>query len=71
MGDQQATRVSFIKNYTFTFDFGPPWGNCEVTMTCVTGHLTQLDFGAEHKDWKFPPPERLFEAPVHVVVPDV
>lgn len=40
-------------------------------MTCVSGHLTQLEFGADHKDWKFPPPERLFEAPVYTVVPDV
>jgi DNA topoisomerase III len=40
-------------------------------MTCVLGHLTQLEFGPEYKDWRFPPPERLFDAPVSTVVSEV
>jgi len=68
---QHNTRSQYIKNYAFTFDFGPPWGNCDVTMTCVTGHLTEQQFGPDYKDWRFPPPERLFDAPLHTVVNDV
>ncbi|OAA78263.1 DNA topoisomerase III [Akanthomyces lecanii RCEF 1005] len=33
-------------------------------MTCVSGHLTNLEFTAEHKNWSYPPPESLFNAPV-------
>ncbi|KAL8329336.1 hypothetical protein RB597_004866 [Gaeumannomyces tritici] len=58
------TRVTYVKNYSFNFDFGPPWGSCEVTMTCVLGHLTGMEFGPEFKDWRYPPPESLFTAPV-------
>ncbi|KJZ71797.1 hypothetical protein HIM_08817 [Hirsutella minnesotensis 3608] len=32
-------------------------------MTCVTGHLTQLEFPNEYKNWQHPPPESLFTAP--------
>ncbi len=61
----------YVKNYEFDFDFGPPWGNCGVTMTSVIGHLTGLEFPPEYKDWRHPPPARLFDAPVQVLVPDV
>ncbi|KAL1873450.1 hypothetical protein VTK73DRAFT_948 [Phialemonium thermophilum] len=64
------TRVNYIKNFSFDFDFGPPWGHCSVTMTCVTGHLTQLEFPGEFKNWEYPPPVRLFDAPVNISVPD-
>lgn len=33
-------------------------------MTSVLGHLTESDFGPGFKDWKHPPPERLFDAPI-------
>ncbi|TPX12062.1 uncharacterized protein E0L32_007177 [Thyridium curvatum] len=68
--ETQNTRSKYIKNYVFHFDFGPPWGDCEVTMTCVTGHLTSLEFGPDNKDWKFPPPESLFTAPVFTAIDD-
>ncbi|KAJ6785732.1 hypothetical protein PWT90_07106 [Aphanocladium album] len=58
------TRNQYIKNYSFDFDFGSPYGRCSVTMTCVSGHLSNLEFTAEHKNWSFPPPESLFNAPV-------
>ncbi|PSS22396.1 hypothetical protein M430DRAFT_49524 [Amorphotheca resinae ATCC 22711] len=62
------TGNTYIKNYSFTFDFGPPWGNCNVVMTCVSGHLTELTFGPDYNDWSYPPPERLFDAPVRTTI---
>ncbi|KAM3427461.1 hypothetical protein MY4824_009430 [Beauveria thailandica] len=59
-----STRNQYVKNYAFDFNFGAPYGQCSVTMTCVSGHLTNLEFTAEHKNWSFPPPESLFNAPV-------
>jgi DNA topoisomerase-3 len=69
---QESTGNRYIKNYKFNFDFGQPWGRCNVTMTCVSGHLTELTFPSEyHSDWKYPPPDRLFNAPVSVSIPEV
>lgn len=62
------TRVQYIKNYDFTYDFGPPWGSCDVTMTCVAGHLTEVQFGPDYKDWNWPTPDNLFSAPLHIKV---
>ncbi|WPJ63553.1 hypothetical protein SMAC4_00168 [Sordaria macrospora] len=64
------TRDRYTKNYVFTCDFGPPWGRCSVTMTAVRGHLTQLDFHQEFKKWEYPPPDRLFDAPVQTSYPN-
>ncbi|GJC95182.1 DNA topoisomerase [Colletotrichum higginsianum] len=66
---QHNTRLQYIKNYGFDFDFGAPWGPCSVTMTAVVGHLTGLDFTPENKNWSHPPPESLFTAPVVTFVP--
>ncbi|KAK2592903.1 DNA topoisomerase [Conoideocrella luteorostrata] len=65
-GDFQthSTRNKFIKNYAFDFDFGQSLGHCSVTMTCVTGHLTNVEFPDEYKNWSYPPPESLFNAPI-------
>lgn len=68
---QHNTRSQYIKNYSFDFDFGSQWGNCSVTMTCVTGHLTNVEFTPEYKNWSHPPPESLFRAPVVTSVHDV
>lgn len=69
---QGNTRNQYIKNYSFEFEFGPPWGHCNVVMTSVSGHLTEMKFDPEYEqDWNYPPPERLFEAPVRVVVDNV
>lgn len=40
-------------------------------MTCVTGHLTAVEFTNEYKNWSYPPPETLFNAPVVTNVYDV
>jgi DNA topoisomerase-3 len=39
-------------------------------MTAVSGHLTELTFPAEYNDWRYPPPDRLFNAPVSVSIPE-
>ncbi|KAK7743396.1 DNA topoisomerase [Diatrype stigma] len=64
------TPEKYIKNYVFDYDFGRPWGRCSVTMTSVLGHLTSVEFPPEFKSWQYPPPERLFDAPVKTVVSD-
>ncbi|KEY70272.1 hypothetical protein S7711_04380 [Stachybotrys chartarum IBT 7711] len=64
------TRTTYIKNYSFDFDFGQSWGQCSVTMTCVTGHLTNVEFTDQYKNWSYPPPESLFDAPVVTSVHD-
>lgn len=68
---QRNTRNKYIKNYCFEFDFGPPWGNCSVTMTAVTGHLTSTDFTSGYKNWSYPPPVTLFAAPINTFVSNV
>jgi hypothetical protein len=40
-------------------------------MTCVTGHLTNVDFTPAHKNWYSPPPESLFTAPIVTTVSEV
>lgn len=40
-------------------------------MTCVSGHLTELTFGPDYNDWSYPPPERLFDAPVRTTIDQV
>lgn len=52
----------YVKNYDFSFNFRQ-WGDCDVTMTSVLGHLTGLDFPPEYRSWKSCNPSVLFEAP--------
>ncbi|KAK4916624.1 DNA topoisomerase [Elasticomyces elasticus] len=63
-GGQLATHSirgnPYVKNYQFTYNF-PIWGNCEVVMTSVLGHLTGLDFDTKYKKWMSCPPGQLFE----------
>ncbi|TKR77184.1 hypothetical protein L596_018201 [Steinernema carpocapsae] len=42
---------------------------CQVAMTSVSGHLTQLDFGSEMRNWQNVPIVELFGAQVHRSVP--
>ncbi|RYP39765.1 hypothetical protein DL766_000207 [Monosporascus sp. MC13-8B] len=62
------TPNQYIKNYVFDFDFGRPWGRCNVTMTSVLGHITSVEFPPDFKNWQYPPPERLFDAPVKTLI---
>ncbi len=68
---QGNTRNPYIKNYSFRFDFGGRWGQCDVLMTAVSGHLTDAKFGPEYNKWDHPPPVALFSAPIRVQVDDV
>lgn len=42
-----------------------------MVMTCVSGHLTDVQFGPGFKDWSHPPPESLFDAPIVTAVTEV
>ena len=64
MGQRNIVGNPYVKNYEFDFAFGPPWGNCAVTMTSVIGHLTGLEFDQQYRKWTSCPPAQLFEAPV-------
>lgn len=60
----------YVKNYQFKYNF-PAWGNCDVTMTSVVGHLTGLDFPQQFRGWTSTPPANLFDAPVEVKIDPV
>lgn len=63
-GGRLRTRDSsykFVKNYDFVYNF-PALGQCNVTMTAVSGHILGTDFGPEYA-WGKCPPGRLFDAP--------
>lgn len=68
---RSITGNPYVKNYDFDFNFGPPWGNCSVTMTSVLGHLNELKFHAQYSQWRSHPPFSLFDAPVEDVVNQV
>lgn len=59
-----------MKNYQFTYNF-PTWGNCDVTMTSVLGHLTSLDFDQRYRKWASCRPGQLFEASTVVNIDNV
>lgn len=63
-GGRSRTRDSgwkYVKNYDFTYNFAS-LGQCEVTMTAVSGHILGTDFGPEYA-WGKCFPGRLFDAP--------
>ncbi|CCE88873.1 Piso0_001663 [Millerozyma farinosa CBS 7064] len=55
------SRNKYVKNYDFKFDF-PGVGLCDVTMTSVMGHITNIDFPTQFS-WGKCNPGRLFDAP--------
>jgi len=54
----------YVKNYEFTFNF-PQFGNCNVVMTSVAGHLRGLDF-PDNFAWGKCNAGKLFEAPIRI-----
>ncbi|KAK6388299.1 hypothetical protein LTR65_007977 [Meristemomyces frigidus] len=59
----------YVKNYEFSYNF-PTWGQCNVTMTSVLGHLLSHDFDAQYKSWRSCDPSALFEAHIETFVED-
>ncbi|EPX73237.1 DNA topoisomerase III [Schizosaccharomyces octosporus yFS286] len=59
---RRDTKSKYIKNYDFTFDFGGYIGSAQVTMTSVSGHLTEASFPSEYNSWSSVPQDILFDA---------
>ncbi|KAK9321347.1 DNA topoisomerase [Lipomyces orientalis] len=64
------TDSQYIKNYDFTYRFPQPWGEADVTMTSVVGHITVADFTPEVRQWHSCAPAQLFHSQVVVEVAD-
>jgi DNA topoisomerase-3 len=58
----------YIRNYDFTYDFGPPWGSCSVTMTSVLGHTVDWDFPPAYRKWGSCDPRALFDCPTEKII---
>jgi DNA topoisomerase-3 len=59
----------YVKNYEFQYNF-QTWGNCNVVMTSVLGHLISHDFEARYRNWRSCDPAQLFEATIDSFVDD-
>ncbi|TKA30975.1 hypothetical protein B0A50_01943 [Salinomyces thailandicus] len=57
----------YIKNFEFTYNF-QPWGQCQVTVTSVSGHLLTNDFPSHLRKWTSCDPSALFEARIDTYV---
>ncbi|KAL1592503.1 DNA topoisomerase [Nothophoma quercina] len=55
--------VPWVKNYKFDFRF-QQWGQCDVTFTCVAGHVVGQDFTERYRKWHSCQPADLFDAPI-------
>ncbi|KAK9471085.1 DNA topoisomerase [Dipodascopsis tothii] len=64
------TGNKFIKNYDFTYRFPAPWGEAEVTMTSVVGHIMAADFDARYRSWQSCAPQELFHSQIVIKVDD-
>ncbi|ODV84162.1 hypothetical protein CANARDRAFT_29324 [[Candida] arabinofermentans NRRL YB-2248] len=64
----RSTPNKFIKNYDFTCNF-EEFGPAEVTMTCVSGHITTIDFPEQYA-WGKCRHNSLFEAPIETKATD-
>ncbi|KAK3723514.1 DNA topoisomerase [Vermiconidia calcicola] len=72
-GNQVTTRNVtgnvYTKNYEFHYNFAT-WGNCDVVMTSVAGHLLSHDFASQYRSWRSCDPSALFEATIDTFVED-
>ncbi|KAI8915780.1 DNA topoisomerase, partial [Gorgonomyces haynaldii] len=62
----KQTKSKFIKNYEFECRHQNQ--DATMVMTCVSGHLTSMEFDQQYKLWKEQTTQELFHAPVHVQV---
>ena len=60
----------YVKNYRFDFRF-QQWGQCNVTFTCVAGHIVAQDFTERYRKWHSCLPADLFEAPIQSFIAEV
>ncbi|KAI5966975.1 TOP3 [Candida pseudojiufengensis] len=58
----RSSKNKYIKNYDFRYSF-PSTGFCDVTMTSVLGHITNLDFPSSYS-WGKCSPRTLFTAEI-------
>ncbi|GMM28874.1 DNA topoisomerase 3 [Martiniozyma asiatica (nom. inval.)] len=63
----ENTSVKYVKNYKFNYFNHPLWGNCDVTMTSVAGHLTEHQ-PVEGNGWGQIEPEFLFKCQIERIV---
>ncbi|BFZ55863.1 DNA topoisomerase [Savitreella phatthalungensis] len=75
LGGQPSKRPGksqYNPNYDFTFDFGTNsgLGQCDVTMTSVAGHLTDVEFNPPFNEWNSCAPAELFDKSVTALVKD-
>lgn len=54
----------YNKIYTFQCEVPQLGGTCDMTMTSVSGHLLDFDFGPQYNNWAATPTQVLFEAPI-------
>lgn len=59
---QRAGRSKYNRNFDFTYPFNNQM--CQMTMTSVSGHLTDVDFPRQYNSWTACDPIDLFEVPV-------
>lgn len=52
----------YNKIYTFNCDVPQLGGHCEMTMTSVSGHLLDFEFGSQYSNWNTI--QELFDAPI-------
>lgn len=60
--ESSDTRNKYVKNYSFRFCF-PQWGECDVVMTAVSGHILVKDFPPEY-GWGKVSNDVLFGCPI-------
>ncbi|GAV29059.1 hypothetical protein PMKS-002538 [Pichia membranifaciens] len=56
------TKSKYVKNYSFRFNF-PQWGDCDVIMTAVSGHIMQKEIPSDY-GWGKVPNDSLFKCPI-------
>lgn len=66
--DSHVSSCKYIRNYRLTYQFAM-WGPCEVTVTAVLGHLTNVRFDEPYNNWDGVSPRSLYSAPISVYVP--
>lgn len=54
--------------YNKNFDFNYQYTNSQFTVTSVSGHLMEHDFGEAHRKWHSCDPFELFDAPIETRV---